>query len=234
LQSGVARVETLDLQVRSGPWPFALEQAREIERHWQNRVSGNPTFFNGTVHLLTKHDLSGSHFRGELIPVSFASFLYWRDNDFPDKTVRDCFGSALLRSQEGTVVLGRQAPGNINSGKTYLPGGFIDERDVLESGNVDLHASVSRELKEELGLDHADLAIGPHIYLTFDEQLLSLALEYRSPDDAQTLLAQATAHIGQEENPELEAVIGINTAQDLQGLQMPGYARLLLEHLLPA
>lgn len=220
--------------MRNAPWSFALQYASEIERHWQSRVAANPSFFNGTIHLLTDYQLSNSHFRGELIPVSFASFLYWRENGFPDKTVRDCFGSALIVSHEGTVVLGRQAPGNINSGKTYLPGGFIDERDVLGAGKVDLHASVARELKEELGFDHANFTIGRHIYLTFDEQLLSMALEYRSPDDTETLLAKATSHISKEEKPELEAVVGVSTKRELEGLPMPGYARLLLEHLLPA
>lgn len=234
MRSGVVQVETLDLQVRNRPWAFALENADEIEGHWQKRVAGNPSFFNGTVHLLTNHELSDSHFSGELIPVTFASFLYWRDNEFPDKSVRDCFGSALIRSREGTILLGRQAPGNINSGKTYLPGGFIDERDVLAAGNVDLHASISRELREELGLDHTNFTSGPHIYLTFDEQLLSMALEYRSPADAETLLAQAASYISLEERPELEAVVGINSVRELVGLSMPGYARLLLEHLLPA
>lgn len=234
MHSRVVEVATFDLQVLSSGWPFAKDNAGEIDRHWQKRIADNPAFFDGTVHLLKSFELTETHFSGRLIPVKFSSFLYWRDNEFPDKSVRDCFGSALVRSRDGAIILGRQAPGNINAGKTYLPGGFIDERDVGSDGRIDLAASVARELREELGFDHTAFVRPPTLHLTFEGQLVSMAMTFVSPDDAATLLARGRAHIAREATPELEDLVAVRAMHDVTGLAMPGYSRLLLQHLLPA
>ncbi len=220
------------LRVIDHPWPFAIEASGQIAAHWQQRIEQNPSFFNGQIHLLRRWDLSDGRFTGELLKTDFASFLYWREHDYPDRSVRDCFGSALLRSSDGRIILGRQSPGHINAGLTYLPGGFIDQRDVASDGTVDVAASVAREIAEELGYADGTFAAEPGAFLTFDGQLLSIAIEYTSTQSAAALLESARKFIASEKDPELEAVIAVAARADYAHLAMPGFTKALLDAVL--
>lgn len=228
----VVHVQSHVLRVVDDPWPFAIEASRQIAAHWERRIEQNPSFFNGQIHLLRRWDFSNGCFTGELLKTDFASFLYWREHNYADHSVRDCFGSALLRSSDGRIILGRQSPGHINSGLTYLPGGFIDHRDVAADGTVDVGASVAREIAEELGFPDGTFAAIPGAYLTFDGQLLSIAIEHVSTLDAAALLQRATSFIASETDSELEAVIAVASRAGYAHLAMPGFAKALLDVVL--
>ena len=229
----VVHVQTYALRVKPEPWAFAATQADAIRAHWQARLQQNPGFFNGPIHILHTWDLAGGHFTGDLLRTDFASFLYWREHAYPDKSVRDCFGSALLRSSDGRIILGRQSPGHINSGLTYFPGGFIDHRDIGPDGAADIQASVARETEEELGFPAGTFVAKPGAYLTFEGQLLSIAIDHVSHLDAAALLATADRFIASESDPELEAVVAVARRADFKDTAMPPFTRALLETLLP-
>ena len=230
--SQVVRVKAHTLATSSKTWAFADAKKDEIERHWNRRLEQNPGFFNGTIFVLGDFTLSDACFSGTLLKTNFASFLYWKENGYSDKTVRDCFGSAIVRSSDGKVLLGRQSAGHINSGLTYFPGGFIDERDVGDDGKVAVAQSVQREAAEELGVSPQELGCLPGAYITFDGQLVSIGIELQSALPAGTLLEKVRAHIAQEDEPELEDVIAVAGLKACAGAEMPGFARLLLSELL--
>ncbi len=230
---GVVRIESYALRVVERAWPFAASNAAAIAANWQARSAANPSFFNGPIHLLSEWHMTGGCFSGAFIRTDFASYLYWRDQGYADPSMIDCFGSAVLRSSDGKILLGRQAPGHVNSGLTYFPGGFIDDRDVTPEGAIDIAASVRREAGEELGFADGTFAERPGAHLVRDGQLLCIAIDHVSPLDAETLLTQARRFIAGEPNSELEHVLAVATRAELSGLAMPGYARALLEQLLP-
>lgn len=230
--SQVARVTTHTLRISPASWPFADEKSQQIEQHWQRRLEDNPSFFNGTIFILHAFELVDGHFSGTLIETNFASFLYWKENGYPDKTVRDCFGSAIVRSSGSELLLGRQSAGHINSGLTYFPGGFIDQRDVGRDGSVDIAASVQREAAEELGIPSGSLEQLPGAYITFDGQLVSIGIEFRSPLETNDLLKSVRRHIAQEKEPELEDVVAVGSLDECANAEMPSFARLLLAKLM--
>src|SRR6266576_268539 len=83
--------------------------------------------------------------------VDFASFIAWRDWGFPDKSVRNCFPMAALRSSDGAFLLGVMGSHTATAGQIYFPAGTPDPNDI--NGNtVDLERGVIRELIEETGL----------------------------------------------------------------------------------
>jgi 8-oxo-dGTP pyrophosphatase MutT (NUDIX family) len=227
----VLRIDRCDLRVAGERWAFADRYGAEIDAHWARRKADNPAFFNGTLHLMTRHDLAEGAFTAQLVRTDFKSFLYWRETGAPDRSVADAFGSALLRSVEGHVLLGRQRPGNINGGLAYLPGGFIDARDVVEDGAIDIEASIARELAEETGLEPAALERTPGFILTFLGPMVSIAAEFRSPLPAEELCAAISAHIAAEADPELAEMVVVRSARDLDGLDVAAYASVLLPAL---
>ena len=227
----IVRAAGCRLRVEAGGWPFAEAHAAEIEAHWQARLRESPGFFNGRIHLLTAHAFENGVLTGRLIATDFKSFLFWRETGERDRTVFDAFGSALIRSRDGAVLLGRQRSGNINAGLTYLPGGFIDARDVGPDGHIDLEGSILREVAEETGLRVPLVTVRPGVIVTFTGQQISLAVELMADLDAEGLQERVRAFLISETEPELEAAVLIRSERDLEGLAMPDYARGRLENL---
>ena len=80
--------------------------------------------------------------------------------------VWDAFGSGVVRAAGGEVLLGEQNPGNVNAGCSYPPSGFIDDRDVDQEHAINIDASVSREIYEEIGVDLAHFRRQPGYWVT--------------------------------------------------------------------
>lgn len=186
--------------------------------------------FNGVIHLMHARSPAGDTFEGRMLRTDFKSYLYWREQGFPEAGAIDAFGSALIRSREGHVVLGRQRAGNVNAGLAYLPGGFIDERDA-RGGEIDVDGSILRELEEETGLARGDYEVQPGYLLTGCGALLSIAREVVSPLPADVLRARILAHIAQDPKSELVDAVIVRSSGDLDRGSMHAYAHRLLSWL---
>jgi ADP-ribose pyrophosphatase YjhB (NUDIX family) len=225
----IVRVARCRLAVGHGTWAYAAEHAAEIVAHWQRRSAESPALFDGRIFLLEALRFSSDALEARFLPTRFRSLLYWKECGYPDRSVRDAFGSALIRSREGHVLLGRQAAVHINAGLAYLPGGFIDARDVGADGAIDIEASIAREITEETGLDAAALTRVPGYHVTLAGPLVSIAAEFRSGAE----LAEAVrAHNVADREAPLAAVVVVRSAADLDGLAMPEFAHLLLRAIL--
>jgi 8-oxo-dGTP pyrophosphatase MutT (NUDIX family) len=229
--SRVMRVTACDFHVGVGGWDYASREAAAIDAHWAQRSADNPVFFNGVVHVLAGYRLADGCVSGTLIPVEFKSFLHWRDHGYGDRSVRDVFGSALIRSAEGHVLLGRQRAGNLNTGLAYLPGGFIDPRDVDGSGLVDIVANVRREVLEETGLGAADLAERPGFIVTDAWPHLSIAVELVSPLAAEPLREKILGHLRSEPQSELVDIEIVRQGDEVPPDEMPVFTAVLLREL---
>ena len=228
----VESVEHVTLNTGPGRWAYGENHRDAIARHWQLATAANPAFFNGVIHLVEGLVVTPGQVRARLLRTDFQSYLYWRDEGFPRSAgVFDGFGSALIRSVEGHVLLGRQRPGNVNAGLAYLPGGFIDARDAGEDGAVDIAASIAREVQEETGLCAGDLAAEPGFLVTRAGPHVSFARPYRSALGAEALAARIARHIAADPEPELADIVIIRRKADMDGLAMPHFARVLLTHL---
>lgn len=229
----LAFAERCILHVRPGPWEFAQQHAAEILDHWLRRKAENPVLFNGVIHVLLDWALVDGTFQGAFCRTDFRSFLYWRDTGYRGSTAWDCFGSALLRSSEGHVLLGRQRPGNINAGLAYLPGGFIDPRDVDSDGAIHIDSSILREVSEETGLGSAELIRAPGYQLIVAGRLVSIVAELRSELVAGDLRQRILDHIAGDRNPELNDAVIVKSRHDITEDGMPHYTKVLLRALFP-
>lgn len=222
----------LDLRVADGGWPFADRHREEIAAHWDRRTRETPVFFNGPVHLLAaRASTERGILQGRFIRTDFKSFLYWRETGSPDTSVMDAFGSALILSAEGQVLLGRQRAGHLNSGLYYPPGGFVDASDVGADGRIDIDASTAREIAEETGLAAPTIQRARGYVITVAGPVLSIAVPYRSQLPGAALLDAARRHIAADADSELADVVLAAPGEDAAELPMPTYARALLRHL---
>jgi 8-oxo-dGTP pyrophosphatase MutT (NUDIX family) len=233
-EDSAVRIARCALKVAAEPWPFAEQRRAEIAMHWQRARAERPKLFDGTVYILREGALDNESFRGTFVRTDFKSFLFWRDSGYADAGVRDSFGSAVIRSAEGFVLLGRQTSGNVNAGLAYPPGGFIDARDVGDDGAIDIEASIARELVEETGLEPASLLRAPGYLLTRAGSLVSIGIEWRSRLPAEALRERILGHVRSQAVPELADILIVRSAGEIDETTTPRYAQALLRALLTA
>ena len=217
-------VQRVTLQLTEGSWPFAAENQAEIAAHWQGMTTANPALFNGNLLLMVSGGLSNGLFSADLIEVDYASFITWRDWGWCDKSVHDCYGCAVLVSSDGALVMGRMGAHTVNGGKVYPPGGSLNREDLRAGGQVDLAASIARELHEETGLAASE-AEADGFYMVSSDQRIAIGQVLRFNEDAEALAARIQQHISSEAQPELSEVIIMRHADDVDPRKMPPHAR---------
>jgi hypothetical protein len=227
------RIARCRLTIGAERWAFAEREAANIVDHWARALAERPRLFDGKVYLLRALSLREGVLEGTFVPADFKSFVYWRAQGYPDASVRDGFGSSLIRSAEGHVLLGRQGAGYLNAGLAYPPGGMIDVHDT-HAGVIDIDASIARELTEETGLDTASLARVPGYVLAQSGPLVSIAIEWRSTLAAEALRETILAHTRAQAAPELADVVIVRSASEIDDPTVPAYAKALLRFILGA
>jgi 8-oxo-dGTP pyrophosphatase MutT (NUDIX family) len=228
------RLATCAFRVAHWTWPLAKEKADEIARDWQRRRAQTPEFFNGAVYLMCQHAIEGDALCGTFFKTDFATFLYWREQPAAEaQAVHEGFGASLIRSAEGYVLLGRQAPGQLNSGRVYPPSGVIDDGDVCD-GAIDIDANIRRELAEETGLDGEAVQRQPGYIVALLGRQIAIGVEWRSALPALELRARILAFTRAQSVPELDDVVIVRSQADIDESTMPRHARVFVGALLPA
>jgi 8-oxo-dGTP pyrophosphatase MutT (NUDIX family) len=221
-----------DLRVIDGTWDFAERHRDEIGAHWKKRVSERPRFFNGTIHVLSAYELSpDGRLSARFLRTDFASFLYWRETGWRDPSVMDCFGTALVLSADGRLLLGQQRSGNLNDAAIYPPSGFIDPADIGADRAIDIDASVMREVHEETGLDGRDLAPTGTYVVCKVGPVLSIGVPLRASLGSAALDERIARHIAADPESELVRTRFAEIGDTLDREAMPDYARALLRAL---
>jgi len=220
----------LNLMLAERPWRFADQNRHKIDDHWRDLKQANPAIWNGCVLVAYDVNLSGETFTASFLKSDYASFIAWRDWDWPDKNVFNCFGSAVIKSNDGAIVYGCMARHTLNAGLCYPPGGSLDMSDLRDDGSIDMNGSISRELAEETGLD-ADDAEPSGLWAVFDEHRISITRLLTFDSTAEQLAQTIRTHIANEVDPELSDVVILRSLDDLTH-PAPGYARHLARQLL--
>ncbi|TCU72607.1 hypothetical protein EDE08_105470 [Bradyrhizobium sp. R2.2-H] len=223
----IHRVTTLDLAVRPIVWPFAEERRAEIAAHFAEKQRERPKIWNGRVLLGRDAVFSNGHLTATYFETDFASFLAWRDWDFPDKAVFNGFGMGALRASDGAFIMGEMAPHTANAGRIYFPSGTPDLDDVRD-GALDIPGSVVRELGEETGLTAADYRIEPgwHCVVTGPTIAMLQVINLDMPGDMAR--ARIEANLARETEPELSAIHLVRGTSDLRP-SMPRFVTAFVE-----
>src|SRR3954452_23877156 len=143
------KVAKLDLRHTSDRWPFAERERARIDAHWARITEANPSLWNGEVLMCHSVEVSDSALAARFLTTDYASFVAWRDWGWPDRSVSNCFGSAIVVSNDNALIYGRMSNKTLNPGQVYPPGGSLEPRDIAPGGLVDVEGSIIRELEEE-------------------------------------------------------------------------------------
>ena len=95
------------------------------------------------------------------------------------------------------------APYAAGAGRLYFPGGTPDPSAIDDRGAFDPLDHLSRELREETGLDIDELDAEPGWILARDRCSVALIRRLRSRKNADDLRSRIMRHIRSEQQPEL-------------------------------
>jgi 8-oxo-dGTP pyrophosphatase MutT (NUDIX family) len=222
-------ISSFDLRLHSGSWSFAEAEKLRITEHWRKLADANPRIWNGDVLICAGTQVADTVLTGRFIKTDYASFVAWRDWGWPDKSVSNVFGSAIVLSSDNALLYGRMAGHTLNAGKIYPPGGSLEMKDVSADGRVDVMGSLVRELAEETGLRAADADRG-ELLAVFDGPRLSVAQVFRFAESADMLAEQVRRYLRNGHEDELSDIEIVRVSSQIDST-MPGYAIALARYL---
>lgn len=225
----IIRIERLAFRFAPRPWAFAETRRAEIDAHFEKLRRAKPALWNGRVLLMHQHAVEGSLLRGAFLETDYASFLAWRDWDFPDAAIQNCFGLGALRSNDGAFLLGVMAPHTANAGRIYFPGGTPDQDDIV-GDSVDLEGNVVREVAEETGLPPEELNIEPGWHAVFAGPRIAMIKLMQADETADELRARILAYLASEADPELCNILIARGIADLHP-NMPDFIPAFLARM---
>lgn len=220
-----------DMRVVREPWSFAVDNAEKIAAHWAEASARNPHLFNGRVLVARELAVEDGLVRGFYVEIGFAALLYWRSLGFPlDAGAWNGFGSAVVVSRDGAVLVGEMGKHTANAGRMYFPAGTPDRSDVVGE-RLDIDGSILRELGEETGLGPDVARPSEQRWAVMDRPLVSCARRIDVGLTADELETRVNAFLASEKEPELVAVKLIRSRGDIDPQRMPAYVCALLAEL---
>jgi 8-oxo-dGTP pyrophosphatase MutT (NUDIX family) len=223
-------VSRLDLRFEPARWPFADERRAEIDAHFAKLRVEKPEMFNGRVLLLWRGEIADGVLSGAYLETDFASFISWRDWGFPDKTIRNCFPMAALRSSDGAFLLGVMGAHTATAGQIYFAAGTPDPNDIVGE-TVDLEGGVMRELTEETGLGLADALPEAGWTAMPLGQRLALMKIVQAREPAAALHERIRAFLASQQQPELSGIHIVRALSDLRPTMPPYVAAFLASRI---
>lgn len=227
-----AEVVTLDdAEIRLEPWHwrFAQDRRDEIERHFVDMQSERAGVWNGRVLFLNHYTIENRGLRGTCFETDYASMCAWRDWQFPDPTVFNVFAVGAVRTADGAYLLGEMASDTASAGQIYFPCGTPEPADLDAHGVLDLAGNLTRELKEETGLDAAELIADPGWSLVRDRGYLAIVKQLNSGQSAEALRERIMRYIAAQSRHELVDIHIVRGPMDLNP-RMPRFVTAFLEH----
>lgn len=222
----VVHVDRLELAYKPQRWAFADSNRSAIDALFAETQAKKPALFNGRVLLMHRCTVENGVMNGAFLEADYASFTYWIATGRPQAEIYDCFGAAAVMSADGAFLLGEMAAHTYNAGQIYFPCGTPDRNDLVGQ-RVDFDMSVRRELKEETGIDSAELTDEPGWTLAFDGEVICAIKVMRSRLKADALRAQILNYLAREREPELADIRIIRSPRDFND-KMRSFARVFL------
>jgi len=224
-----------DVDIRFVPEPWAVPQALRdrVPDTWVRLLAENPTIWDGRI--LGVSGVGGGPprvedgvLRGEAREDSFSAFLTWRELGFPEIGVRNVFGSAIVISSDGGVLLGKMGEWTANAGQIYPAAGSLEPSDVVD-GHVRVFDSLARELTEETGLTVGEARVGRTVAI-FEGPRISVARGLHFAETMGVLQARVRANLEAQQERELADVVAVRTRSELEAAgKFPPYVAELMD-----
>lgn len=211
--SVIVPIRSVTITLSERAHPFEQRHADAVARHWAREQARNPSLYDGIVMLHSTMKVGDGSLETVANRVSFSTFLFWRDCQ-RDEDACHLFGSPMILSADGAMLLIRMADNTANAGRIYSPSGSLDDSDAAD-GMLDLEGNMRREVLEETGLDLVDAHAETGYHLYESEGVFALVRRYHFAESADDLMERIERHIAQQSDPEIDGVLAVRGVGDV-------------------
>jgi hypothetical protein len=226
--TNIVHLDRVEISAKPWSWKFATARRAEINEHFTRLQRKRAAVWNGCVLLLHRYLVRDGVFHGSCFETDYASFIAWRDWNFPDRTVYNFFAAAALRAADGGYLVGEMAPYTAGAGQLYFPCGTPDQVDINAGGSFNLVDHLSRELREETGIGIDELHAEPGWILVRDRCYVALIRRFVSHENAHDLRRRVISHIEGEQQSELSDIRIVRGPAQLDA-RMPRFVMAFLQ-----
>jgi hypothetical protein len=223
----IVELDRVDIAVEPFSWAYAADRHDEIDRYFTDLQRRRPGIWNGRVLLMSRYAIAGRALRGASFETDYASFITWRDAEFPDPGVYNFFAAAALRSADGAYLLGEMASYTAGAGRSYFCCGTPEPADIGGCGAIDLHDNLSRELLEETGIAIGELDAEPGWSMVRDRCFLGFMKRLTARQSAEELRERIRRHIAADKHPELADMRIVRGPADIDAGMPPSVVAFL-------
>jgi 8-oxo-dGTP pyrophosphatase MutT (NUDIX family) len=224
----IIEIDRIEFKVEPWSWEFSDARRPEIDRFFANMQRERSHLWNGRVMMLRSYEVRDRVLYGSCFETDYASFVAWRDWDFPDPSVFNIFPASALRGVDGGFVVGEMAPSTAGAGQVCFPGGTPDLDDIVEGGVLDVARNQRRELMEETGLDLDEFTVSGWT-IVHDRGFFALMKRIRPPLNAEDLRTRILRHLAEDPHPEFVEIKILRRPADLDS-RMRDYLRAYIEY----
>ena len=184
--------------------------------------------FNGRVLLLGDVSVAPDICRSTYFETDYANLVGWLDMGHPDRSVANGFAMGALRGSDGAFICGVMADHTANAGRVYFAAGTPDRSDLRPDGTVDLAGSLTRELVEETGLHETEYAVSDEWIVVDRWPIVAMMRLVTLGAPAEEGMRRIKATIARQKEPELQDVVIIRNADDINPGTMPLFLQSFL------
>lgn len=218
----VLPVETVAVRLDAAPHPFETENGVEIDANWAREKAANPALFDGAMVLLSRLAYAGRRLDGVGHLIRYATFLHWRRHR--PAVAGHTFAHAMLVTADNALVAVRMGAHTANPGNVYFAAGSFEPMDFT-GGFADVDSNMTREVREETGLDLVPLPRDPIYHVLATQVGTVIFRRFYLPFNAAEAARQIEEHVARDPDPEVVGPVVIRNPADLpEGI---------LPHMLP-
>ncbi len=203
-------LKSIQLKITETGHPLVIPNSVAIDAHWHEETKANPSLFDGRMLLMSSLVLEDNQLSGVGHITPYSAFLWWRKRPQRLGAVH-VFAYAVIASSDGALIAIRMASHTANAGQVYFAAGSLEPEDVRD-GICDLYANMSREVKEETGLDLADAQAGDRFYACHLNHTVPIFKVYRFDMTADEIVYRITKHMAVAEDKEIAGAVAIRSA----------------------
>lgn len=145
----------LEFSLLNEPLLLPANYIDEINRNWENEKLNGKSYTNGKIYTMASFRITGDDICIFLKESNFAHFLLSKKKQVNHLTCRSVAANVLLLTSDGYLAFGKMSNQTSLSNITKFIGGAISDFDLV-GNKIDTTKTISRELKEETGIDLFD------------------------------------------------------------------------------
>jgi|GEM_PF-6907053 len=137
--------------------------SKYIQEHWNKIVKKNPLMFSGDLLSVVNNHSNSEYIKLDTIITEYDDYYITRTKKFQQKFSNEKSTNVLSTgcisiTSDNYIVLGKRSLQlSVSPGKITIVSGMADDEDIIKNNQVDVFGCITREIKEEIGVNSNEI-----------------------------------------------------------------------------